>query len=217
MPAFSNVAADLRDSISADLLQAQQSGTAIVTSGEFMMSDENNQPFPAAEDVILPDNGGQFQITTGDTPSPVTHVTSLPKRARLLTVTGTGHEIDFGFEGMGDVTVAMSPQMQGNFSIMGADSYTVNSGVLTLTFAAQATHNVAISAITPINTPPTTSDITVQSATETVVDVVLTASDIDGDALTYIVVTQPQHGVLSGVAPNLTYAPARLTCRYNKV
>jgi hypothetical protein len=35
--------------------------------------------------------------------------------------------------------------------------------------------------------------------------IVLTASDAEGDALAYTLTTQPAHGNLSGVAPNLTY------------
>src|SRR5205085_12092377 len=34
------------------------------------------------------------------------------------------------------------------------------------------------------------------------------SSDVDSDPLTFIVVTQPQHGSLSGAAPNVTYTPA---------
>ena len=35
----------------------------------------------------------------------------------------------------------------------------------------------------------------------------LTASDADGDSLTYTVVANPTHGTLSGTAPNMTYTP----------
>jgi hypothetical protein len=39
------------------------------------------------------------------------------------------------------------------------------------------------------------------------VAITLTASDVDGDSLTYSVVTTPVSGSLSGSAPNLTYTP----------
>lgn len=39
------------------------------------------------------------------------------------------------------------------------------------------------------------------------VDIHLTASEMDGDSLSYSVVDEPQHGLLSGEAPNLTYTP----------
>jgi O-glycosyl hydrolase len=38
--------------------------------------------------------------------------------------------------------------------------------------------------------------------------IMLAATDPNGDGLTYTVVDSPQHGTLSGTAPNLTYAPA---------
>jgi hypothetical protein len=38
--------------------------------------------------------------------------------------------------------------------------------------------------------------------------VVLTATDVDGNPLTFAVSNGPAHGTLSGVAPNLTYTPA---------
>jgi VCBS repeat-containing protein len=37
--------------------------------------------------------------------------------------------------------------------------------------------------------------------------IMLSADDADGDTLTYSIVAQPQHGTLSGAAPNLTYTP----------
>ena len=48
----------------------------------------------------------------------------------------------------------------------------------------------------------------VTTAEDTARAVTLSATDIDGDALTYAVVTGPAHGTLSGTAPNLTYTPA---------
>jgi PKD repeat protein len=42
---------------------------------------------------------------------------------------------------------------------------------------------------------------------DTPVDITLTASDADGDPLTYAVVTGPSHGTLSGMAPDVTYTP----------
>ena len=37
------------------------------------------------------------------------------------------------------------------------------------------------------------------------ISITLSASDADGDSLTYTVVSQPSNGVLTGTAPNLTY------------
>lgn len=59
-----------------------------------------------------------------------------------------------------------------------------------------------------VNTPPVAKALTVTTARNTPVAVTLSATDADGDALTYVIVANPQHGTLSGPAPNLTYTPA---------
>lgn len=58
------------------------------------------------------------------------------------------------------------------------------------------------------NRPPVAQSQTVMTPEDTALSVPLSASDPDGDALTYKVVTPPAHGVLSGTAPALTYTPA---------
>jgi len=47
----------------------------------------------------------------------------------------------------------------------------------------------------------------VSTLEDTAKGIVLTGSDVDGGALTYVVATQPVYGTLSGTAPNLTYTP----------
>ncbi|HUQ02031.1 MAG TPA: Ig-like domain-containing protein [Kofleriaceae bacterium] len=47
----------------------------------------------------------------------------------------------------------------------------------------------------------------VDAVEETARTITLTGTDPDGDALTFAVVSQPEHGTLSGTAPNLTYTP----------
>lgn len=60
--------------------------------------------------------------------------------------------------------------------------------------------------VVPADHPPVANNQTVKAAQDTAVSIALSASDPDGDALTYSFV-QPSHGVLSGTAPNLTYTP----------
>jgi len=73
----------------------------------------------------------------------------------------------------------------------------------------QVDSNIATVSITvaSVNDPPETEDQTVTAAEDTPIEIVLTASDVDGDPLTYNLVTEPSHGALSGTAPNLTYTP----------
>jgi len=66
----------------------------------------------------------------------------------------------------------------------------------------------AYAALNPTpNNPPVADDQAVTTAEDTAVAITLTGSDVDGDTLTYTVLTNPTNGSLSGTAPNLTYTP----------
>ena len=58
------------------------------------------------------------------------------------------------------------------------------------------------------NHPPVGNALSVTVTEDTATAITLTASDIDGDALTYSVASGPAHGSLSGTPPALTYTPA---------
>jgi hypothetical protein len=86
----------------------------------------------------------------------------------------------------------------------GPDSFTfrVNDG--------QADSAVATVSLTvrSINDAPVALAQGISTKENTAVAITLSASDVDGDSLTYTVVQGPSHGGLSGTAPNLTYTPA---------
>ncbi len=67
--------------------------------------------------------------------------------------------------------------------------------------------SIIVNPITPVNQPPVATDATVATTEGVPVDIVLQASDPDGDTLSYSVTIQPTNGALSGIAPNLTYTP----------
>ena len=58
------------------------------------------------------------------------------------------------------------------------------------------------------NRPPVASDGRVNASEDAPLPIVLTASDPDGQPLTFAVTTPPSHGTLSGTAPDLVYSPA---------
>ncbi len=69
-----------------------------------------------------------------------------------------------------------------------------------------ATARVAIS-VTAVNDPPQADSDTLTTAEDESVALLLWADDPEADALSYVVITPPQHGVLGGIAPNLLYTP----------
>jgi len=60
----------------------------------------------------------------------------------------------------------------------------------------------------PPNTAPVAANQSVNTNEDQAVAIRLAASDAQGDALSYRLVTGPSMGTLSGTAPNLTYTPA---------
>jgi len=60
----------------------------------------------------------------------------------------------------------------------------------------------------PANTPPVAIAKSVTTLEDQSVSIVLTGSDVDGDPLSYQIVSGPAKGTLSGSVPNVTYVPA---------
>ena len=67
--------------------------------------------------------------------------------------------------------------------------------------------SIAQVTIRAANAEPTATDLEAAAEEDAAVDVTLTATDADADALTYRIVDAPQHGTLNGDAPALTYTP----------
>ena len=61
--------------------------------------------------------------------------------------------------------------------------------------------------VTHVNHPPVAYGRSLPVAVNTSAEIVLTASDLDRDPLTYTVLTPPTQGTLSGTAPALKYTP----------
>lgn len=61
--------------------------------------------------------------------------------------------------------------------------------------------------VTAVNDTPVALDDTASTNAATPVTVTLQGEDVDGDALTFAVATQPAHGTLTGTPPDVTYAP----------
>ena len=86
----------------------------------------------------------------------------------------------------------------------GNDSFTfkVNDGIVD---SAPATISITITAV---NDTPVATAQSVTTSEDTAKSITLSGTDVENSSLTYSIVTQPAHGILTGTAPNITYTPA---------
>ncbi len=84
--------------------------------------------------VFMPSTGGTFTINVGGTPDDVTHITTLPMRSELLSLTGNGEDLSFSFIGEGQVILDLKNPTGMKLSVLGSDSYSLFGEILTLNF-----------------------------------------------------------------------------------
>jgi RHS repeat-associated protein len=148
----------------------------------------NHKPVAADQSVTTDEDIPKVVTLTGADPDgdPLIYlVTSAPAHGRLF---GSG------------ATLTYRP----NTNFAGADSFSfkVNDGVI------DSLPAVITITITPINDAPVANGQTIGTKQGQARSFALSASDPDGDSLTYALLESPSHGTLSGTAPDLTYTPA---------
>lgn len=147
----------------------------------------NDVPVAAAQMVITAEDTrvGILLAATDKDGDPLAYrVTSLPTKG---TLSGTAPNLIY------------TPNSHANGT--DAFSFQANDGK-----ASSNTATVSIS-ITPVNDAPVAANQSVTTAADKAVAITLSASDADGDPLTYRLVSSPLKGKLGGTAPNLTYTP----------
>lgn len=97
--------------------------------------------------VFVPRNGGTFTIQLGPAQDNRTRIVSLPMRADLISVTGDGEDLEFAFEGEGQVVVHINIAEGEAPLIEGADSLVLNGNVLEMSFAESGVHGASISLV----------------------------------------------------------------------
>src|SRR5207248_3098223 len=86
-----------------------------------------------------------------------------------------------------------------NANFSGSDSFTYKANDGT---ADSNTATVTLT-VTSVNHAPVAQDANMAAESGTPSTIVLAATDVDGNPLTYRIVSNPAHGTLSGAAPNL--------------
>ncbi|MGE0132541.1 MAG: Ig-like domain-containing protein [Blastocatellales bacterium] len=116
-----------------------------------------------------------------------------------LTVTGVTQPANGMATLNANGTVTYTP----NANFNGADSfgYTISDGK---GGGDSASVNITVNAV---NDAPTAAGQSVTTNEDIVKSITLAGGDVDGDSLSFTVVSQPAHGTLGGGAPNLTYTP----------
>jgi CSLREA domain-containing protein len=62
--------------------------------------------------------------------------------------------------------------------------------------------------VTPVNDPPTASSLNITATEDTPRSISFAGTDVEGDTLSFAVVSGPSHGTLSGTGASRTYTPA---------
>lgn len=156
------------------------------------VTDVNRAPAARAAEVMTDEDTALAIVLAGNDPDGNTITYSIVTPPTKGALTGTAPNLTY------------TPNKDYN----GADAFTfkVNDGKLD---SPSATINIIVK---PVNDAPTATAQQVTTDEDTAKAITLAGADIDGDALTFMTVTPPAHGVLSGTAPNLTYTP---TPNYN--
>ena len=140
-----------------------------------------DQTFTTDEDMVL---NLMLAVDDPDGDALTFNVTVPPANG---TLTGTGPDF----------------QYQPDPDFNGTDQFTV---VANDPMGSSAPATISVD-VTAENDAPVADAQMLSSPEDSQLDIVLTGSDVDGDALSFNVTVQPMNGALSGTAPNLQYLP----------
>jgi VCBS repeat-containing protein len=147
-----------------------------------------------ANSVFADRDGGIFTINLGTAADDVTHLSKIADRAELVSVTGTGTNLDFTVVGEGTYIVNLKDSIGQNVAVTskaGTDlAYTQSGDTLSINLTGLGSHEVSIKEKTtaPPNNPPTVGQALTASVAEgdpaKTLDLLAGASDPDtGDVL----------------------------------
>jgi hypothetical protein len=142
-----------------------------------------------------PANAYNYSTNTDDTPfHPYTASVSVRENRRSLTSGGNAEWINPNYHTANDIKSSYS-----------LDDIRLGFNAVQATVGTIA--ELAVVQLSVPNTPPIADPQSVFTGAETSVPITLTGSDADGDPITFHVLSDPEHGSLSGSAPDLIYTP----------
>jgi hypothetical protein len=118
-----------------------------------------------------------------------------------------GDTLTYAWTQTSGVSVTLSDEIVGEPSFIVPD-LTANDTLIFSLIVNDGTVNSSPDTVSvDVNAQPMANNQTISTSEDTSVNITLTGSDPNGEALTFTVVTQPSHGTLIGTAPNLIYTP----------
>jgi serralysin len=112
-------------------------GTQVIANvGNWYAYDSNS--------LFLPETGGNFTVTLGAAADDVTHITALPMRGDLLSVTGDGLNLSFSMFGDGDVLIDLGQFGTKTAVVTGATIKSLVGDQLNITLTGLGAHDVTL-------------------------------------------------------------------------
>ncbi|MCE7796310.1 M10 family metallopeptidase C-terminal domain-containing protein [Sphingobium sufflavum] len=96
------------------------------------------------DSVFLPTGGGTYTITVGTAADDVTHITSLPMRASLLSLSGDGRNLSFSVQGEGKVVVDVAAPGNNWVVVTGGTIVSQVGELVTIDVGAIGAHAVTV-------------------------------------------------------------------------
>ncbi|KQM30888.1 cadherin domain-containing protein [Sphingomonas sp. Leaf10] len=97
--------------------------------------------------VFLPTKGGSFEIAMGDKADDVTHITALPMRASLETLSGDGRDLSFTVAGEGKVVIDIKAPGTNWLAVEGGKLESLVGEIATIDIGAIGTHAVKVTQV----------------------------------------------------------------------
>ncbi|WP_375195413.1 cadherin domain-containing protein [Sphingobium sp.] len=136
--------------------------------------------------VFMPQSGGTFTITMGAAADDVTHITDLPMRSVLMSLTGDGHNLAFSLQGEGHIVIDIADPGGKSAIVHGATIVSQVGEILTLDVGSNGLHNVVVAyGYAPVITSNGGGATAALSVSENIMTVT-TVSAMDADAGTVI-------------------------------
>ncbi|MET4897873.1 cadherin domain-containing protein [Sphingomonadaceae bacterium jetA1] len=136
------------DTITAQVSSSQGLGTFALDvdgqkAGQVIQSVAGWYAYDANK-VFLPKSGGTYAITMGQAADDVTHITDLPMRASLISLSGDGRDLSFSVEGEGKVVIDLKASASDWATVKGATMASLVGEILTIDIGAIGRHEVTI-------------------------------------------------------------------------